>query len=498
MTNVSIPNTVTSWPGGAFFYCTNLTSVSLPSGVTSIAEGEFGDCYSLASVTIPNTVTNIGTDAFQECIALTNIELPTSVTTIAECAFQLCWNLTNVTIPNGVTTVADGTFVECYALVSLTLPNTLTSIGQQAFESTGLPGVTIPNSVTNIGEQAFEGCGELTSVFFQGNAPGPGSDLSVFSGDNNPTGYYLFGTTGWGPTFDGIPTVELGTALAMQVVEGQPGQLSVAAVIAAANAPTGTSLSVSLPSVTSSLGGALQLSGGVITYTPPAGFVGTDTFAYTISAAGGISAQGTITVTVAPGAPPPIAWTNTSGGNWSVANNWNLNRVPGPSDNVLITSNGTYLVTLDTSATINSLTLGAASGEQTISNSSFTLTLSNASIIGTNGIFGMSGGGFGGSGGLGVQGVFIWSGGQLDPGSSLTIATNALPPSFPGRAPRLAPVEEQQVVYRRAMATRWRLLDNLAGRRARRGLPGGNGRATGARSPPPPPARAHALFPAAG
>ncbi len=121
-----------------------------------------------------------------------------------------------------------------------------------------------------------------------------------------------------------------------------------------------------------------------------------------------------------------ITWTNTSGGNWSLAANWNPNQVPGSSDDAVIAADGTYLVTLDTSPTINSLTLGAASGEQTLTNASFSLTLNNASMIGTNGIFGVSGGSFGGSGNLGVQGLFNWTGGQLNPGSSLTIASNGV------------------------------------------------------------------------
>jgi len=42
-----------------------------------------------------------------------------------------------------------------------------------------------------------------------------------------------------------------------------------------------------------------------------------------------------------------IAWTNTAGGVWSVASNWNPHQVPGLSDDVLITSNGNYSVTVD-------------------------------------------------------------------------------------------------------------------------------------------------------
>jgi hypothetical protein len=82
----------------------------------------------------------------------------------------------------------------------------VTSIGDHAFDScSGLTSITIPNSVTNIGNYAFYNSYSLTNVYFQGNAPS--GDLSVFSG-NMPvdTAYYLPGTTGWGPTFGGIPT----------------------------------------------------------------------------------------------------------------------------------------------------------------------------------------------------------------------------------------------------------------------------------------------------
>ena len=54
------------------------------------------------------------------------------------------------------------------------------------------------------GGTAFLGCASLQGVFFKGNAPGANS--SVFHGDNNVTVYYLPGTTGWGPTFAGVPT----------------------------------------------------------------------------------------------------------------------------------------------------------------------------------------------------------------------------------------------------------------------------------------------------
>jgi hypothetical protein len=60
-----------------------------------------------------------------------------------------------------------------------------------------------------------------------------------------------------------------------------------------------------------------------------------------------------------------ITWTNTSGGFWNNAANWSPNQVPGSADDAVIASNGTYTVTLNASATINSLALGGPSGQQT-------------------------------------------------------------------------------------------------------------------------------------
>jgi len=44
-------------------------------------------------------------------------------------------------------------------------------------------------------------------VYFQGNAPGSGTDTTVFAYDSGATAYYLPGTTGWSTNFDGLPTV---------------------------------------------------------------------------------------------------------------------------------------------------------------------------------------------------------------------------------------------------------------------------------------------------
>src|ERR1019366_2726860 len=59
-------------------------------------------------------------------------------------------------------------------------------------------------------------------------------------------------------------------------------------------------------------------------------------------------------------------WTNTAGGAWSTATDWSKGTVPGVTDVACITLAGTYTVTMSGTASIASLTLGAASGTQTL------------------------------------------------------------------------------------------------------------------------------------
>ncbi len=81
-----------------------------------------------------------------------------------------------------------------------------------------------------------------------------------------------------------------------------------------------------------------------------------------------------------------LAWTNSAGGSWSNPANWSLGRVPQGADSVVITLPGTYAVTLDTTFTGAVLILGGASGTQTLSLASRTLTMSGSLTVNANGV----------------------------------------------------------------------------------------------------------------
>jgi len=67
-----------------------------------------------------------------------------------------------------------------------------------------------------------------------------------------------------------------------------------------------TGVSTGIAVATAPTSGTTSLSGTTVTYTPNAGFFGTDSFTYTASGPGGTSAPATVTITVST-PPPPVA-----------------------------------------------------------------------------------------------------------------------------------------------------------------------------------------------
>ncbi len=119
-----------------------------------------------------------------------------------------------------------------------------------------------------------------------------------------------------------------------------------------------------------------------------------------------------------------INWTNLNGGFWSARTNWSPNTVPAATDDVFIAAPGTYTVTQDLHVTIASLSLGAASGTQTLTNPGLNLTLNGASIVSATAVFALGAGTLAGAGVLTVDGIVLWDGGTI--GGALTVTTNGV------------------------------------------------------------------------
>ena len=175
VTNLVIPDSVTTIGRYAFLGGIGFTSVTLGDSLTHICDSAFAGCLGLGSVTIPNSVTRIDGNAFclvrnivyygpatgspwgalsmngfvdgwlvyadstrmfvRACsIEATNIVLPNTVTEIGDDAFRSCRNLSEATLGYGVTRIGNRAFNDCKGLGYIRMTNYPPEIAIDAFD----------------------------------------------------------------------------------------------------------------------------------------------------------------------------------------------------------------------------------------------------------------------------------------------------------------------------------------------------------------------------
>ncbi len=164
-----------------------ITDLVIPEDITSIGDYAFCGCEGLKSVTFHDKMTYLGANSFYSCTGLTNVEIPASIKTINEGAFMRCSNLASVTIPEGIETIGFEAFMHsglktltlpstirdmmqsfssCEQLETLTLTDGITELDGSFYYCHALKEVRIPGSIKKLSYQDFMSCNSLETVVF--------------------------------------------------------------------------------------------------------------------------------------------------------------------------------------------------------------------------------------------------------------------------------------------------------------------------------------------
>lgn len=178
MTSITLPESIQTIHGYAFYNCYKLDNIGISKSVSSIEIGAFSGCTNLKRVNITDIASwcqihfyDNGSQPLQYAHRLylngeeiTSVVIPDSVTTIGKFAFYCCTSIISVIFHNNVTNIGNCAFEYCGNLLSVVLPNCETHIGNYTFAyCTNLSSIFIPENDINIGKNVFTGCTRLVS-----------------------------------------------------------------------------------------------------------------------------------------------------------------------------------------------------------------------------------------------------------------------------------------------------------------------------------------------
>lgn len=166
ITSITLPNSIRSIGGNAFYKCMALTDIVIPDSVVEIKYGAFAQCVNLTEIVIPDSVKKFDHSVFSGCTSLRSVTLPKGITEIIMQMFQQAKSLKTITLPDGVKKIGERAFRKCSSLEEIVIPTGTTVIGGQAFaDCPSLKTVVIPASVTEIQNDKYMGGTLMLNIF---------------------------------------------------------------------------------------------------------------------------------------------------------------------------------------------------------------------------------------------------------------------------------------------------------------------------------------------
>lgn len=157
------------------FYNSKLTNIYLPNTITSIESNCFGNSKQLVDLSIPASVTSVSSSFVNNCSALTTLYVGSGSSSYDALNGVLYTKdlktlvrypegltATSFSVRSGVTAIASHAFYNA-KLTSISLPTTLQSIGSSTFAYSSIKTLSIPASVTSVATTSFSSMSSLTS-----------------------------------------------------------------------------------------------------------------------------------------------------------------------------------------------------------------------------------------------------------------------------------------------------------------------------------------------
>jgi len=164
-----------------FTSCTALEKIEMPV-VETIGEQAFYNCDALVSVTLPESLTSLGTEGFYASEKLSDVIFACADADIGSSAFESCNNLSNVQLPHMLTKLQNRVFYSCDNLKTIELPDSLQVIGNSAFSGSGLVNVRFGSQLKEIQTSAFSSC-SLQNVQLSEGLTSIGSSAFSYNSD---------------------------------------------------------------------------------------------------------------------------------------------------------------------------------------------------------------------------------------------------------------------------------------------------------------------------
>lgn len=119
------------------FKGTRVKKVSNLGSITSLPnQSIFENCYDLTDVVLPNTLTTIGTASFNNDRSLESMTFPSGLTSIANLTFYGCSALTEVDLPSTITSINALAFANCSGMTDMYIrATTPPTLGSNAFQN---------------------------------------------------------------------------------------------------------------------------------------------------------------------------------------------------------------------------------------------------------------------------------------------------------------------------------------------------------------------------